>query len=338
MRKLFSIVGVLIVLFALYSMYLVPTHTQYVVQAEETLMDIKEMNHAVHAVMQNASISTKKAQTDVELFAINHLYTTYYPLFVNEGRLFYQMEAQRGGNVCLIDENVKFQLFKNVNAVGQEVTIGETVYKVVGVVKKGTSIGTNMERRVYIPYQGAKGQFKTIVVSDKYFEEDLAGTKIDLKKERMRASIIGRLLMCFVSFSLIVFFKKKMDGYFKNARTCLSAQLKDAYFKQIFIKYFFWFLLILLGYAVLLGAFALTLQELLAPLYLFPEWVPEVLVERTNIEEVMKRNIALMSETVVLKTQEIIRFEHFRTVMNIGCLMILFSIGRVTKKCLRKKD
>lgn len=338
MRKLIALLGVGLILWAVIAVYQTPNGIQVVNVAPAELPVIREETCAVHAICDGVGISTPSGkQSTAELYAINQRYTEFYPLRVQNGRLLYRQEAQQGADVCVITQSVAFALFTSVDPVGQELDVNGVTYRVVGVVADATQIGTPLERRVYVPYEGVKGTFKTLVRTDSYFEETPQGTQIVLSKERMRALLLARLVLCYVGFSLLARYLAFVRRTGRQYAARQKEKLKEKYMRQMFLSSVMPVVGIVLLWAAFLAALVWLMTLLVAPAQVFVEWVPEVLVEWDSISAMFWKNMRLGSETVVLKTQELIIFEHWGYVCNIGCILVLLGIGRISELWKRKK-
>jgi putative ABC transport system permease protein len=73
------------------------------------------------------------------------------------GRNFNNAEALSGNNVCIIGSEIATTLFKKESPIDKIITAGSTRLKVIGVlVSKGSSMGSNTDRAVYVPLYKAK--------------------------------------------------------------------------------------------------------------------------------------------------------------------------------------
>jgi putative ABC transport system permease protein len=71
---------------------------------------------------------------------------------LDEGRFFTAEEVTRAANVCVIGTDVKEKFFLSGSAVGQTLKLHGIPLEVLGVeAKRGSFIGTSMDRMVYIP-------------------------------------------------------------------------------------------------------------------------------------------------------------------------------------------
>ena len=73
------------------------------------------------------------------------------------GRNISIAEAEQGTNVCILGSEVASSLFKNESPIDKIITAGNHRFKVIGVlVSKGSGMGANTDRSVYIPIYRAK--------------------------------------------------------------------------------------------------------------------------------------------------------------------------------------
>lgn len=79
-------------------------------------------------------------------------------LNLNQGRSFNETEASTGANLCVIGNEIAQSLFKtSENAIDQTITVGNNRLRVIGVLEaKGSSMGANIDRTVYVPLFKAK--------------------------------------------------------------------------------------------------------------------------------------------------------------------------------------
>lgn len=74
-----------------------------------------------------------------------------------KGRNFNNKEALDGTNICIIGSEVASTLFKNEDPLEKVITAGNNRFRVIGVLaKKGSGMGSSVDRAVYIPLFKAK--------------------------------------------------------------------------------------------------------------------------------------------------------------------------------------
>lgn len=73
------------------------------------------------------------------------------------GRNFSLIEAEAGADVCIVGDDIGSTLFKHGSPIDKMITVGNSRLKVVGVLaSKGSSIGNNTDRAVFVPLYKAK--------------------------------------------------------------------------------------------------------------------------------------------------------------------------------------
>ncbi|WP_158797832.1 ABC transporter permease [Pedobacter sp. L105] len=73
------------------------------------------------------------------------------------GRNFSKAEAEQGTDVCIIGNELSNSLFKHESPTDKIITVGSSRLKVIGVLgSKGSSLGNNTDRAVFIPLHKAK--------------------------------------------------------------------------------------------------------------------------------------------------------------------------------------
>jgi putative ABC transport system permease protein len=88
----------------------------------------------------------------------NYLATAGYKL--GDGRNFSQQELENGSKVAILGHEMQTSLFKTVNPLGKTITVGNSKYKVIGVMKeKGSSMGFGGDRSVILPVEAARRDF-----------------------------------------------------------------------------------------------------------------------------------------------------------------------------------
>jgi putative ABC transport system permease protein len=79
-------------------------------------------------------------------------YLTVGAYTLADGRNFSVRELQNGSPVIILGEEVARKLFKTVKASGQQVSVGSSRYRVVGVLaSKGSGFGNNADRTALMP-------------------------------------------------------------------------------------------------------------------------------------------------------------------------------------------
>jgi len=92
--------------------------------------------------------------------------TSYYfdirKLEIAIGRKFTESEVESARRVCVLGRTVKRDVFGDKNPLGEKVNIGNTGYRVVGIMApKGVTLGNDFDDVVFIPYTSAIDLFDT---------------------------------------------------------------------------------------------------------------------------------------------------------------------------------
>lgn len=147
-----------------------------------------------NAVIKNAGIKTNP---NVIVFASDENYLVTGGYLLAKGRNFTPNEIQFASNVVLLGDEIARLLFKNEEAEGKLVKIGNGQYRVIGVLdKKGSSFGANTDRSVIIPITNGRSFYpdpnrsyiiNVLVEGANYLEpavEEASGTFRVLRKLR----------------------------------------------------------------------------------------------------------------------------------------------------------
>ncbi|MCF0178120.1 MAG: ABC transporter permease, partial [Bacteroidales bacterium] len=110
-------------------------------------------------VEANQTAKSAQASTDpnVRLKGIQGDYLEYSGLKIESGRPISLAEQKRGENVCLIGNGVAKKLFKGESAEDKMISVGQGVFRVLGVMEeKGSLLGGSDDDAVLIPITTAR--------------------------------------------------------------------------------------------------------------------------------------------------------------------------------------
>ena len=100
---------------------------------------------------------TEKTNPNVNIQGIDEEGLNAQGLTLAEGRNFNAAEASGGANICIIGAEIAKTLFKKESALDKIIAAGNKKFRVVGVLTpKGSSMGSSIDRAVYIPLFKAK--------------------------------------------------------------------------------------------------------------------------------------------------------------------------------------
>ena len=106
----------------------------------------------------------EKTNPNVALFGVDENYLESKGFQLAAGRNFTYLESVRGGFITMIGSEIVDELFngQHEKAIGKYIHAGNIKLKVVGTIKsKGSSMGGNEDRRVFIPLQTGKRYYGT---------------------------------------------------------------------------------------------------------------------------------------------------------------------------------
>lgn len=104
-----------------------------------------------------AKYGQKKTNPNIRIQGIDENGLKSQGLDLALGRNFSPTEAEQGTNICVIGDEISSTLFKSESPIDKIITAGNHRLKVVGVlVSKGSSMGSNTDRAIFIPLYKAK--------------------------------------------------------------------------------------------------------------------------------------------------------------------------------------
>ncbi len=295
------------------------------------------------------TLTAGSASEEASLFAIDEGWLEVWPRFLIQGRRIGESELKQGARVAMLDEKLAFRLFGEALPEDAEVKLNGERFRVVGTVRHagslfgGRGVGDRKPCDAYVPLMAAAQAgigLETLTLSalpgggkgaSRLFEEAargqwLAGGRlIDLDKEVMRQTILPRIVLLIVGLYALVGLFGRMTrlaaGWFAGFREAL----KGSYFKRLIGRLAGIAALTLLGYGALIGATYLLMVFSVQPLYIFPEWVPENIVEWSSITRVFWNLTAAAAEPVRVATRELRVIEFWGGVLRWGTVLALLG-------------
>ncbi len=218
-----------------------------------------------------------------------------------DGRLISEADVKRAENVVVIDERMALSFFAGNEPVGQTVTLSGLDYEVAGVIKAERRLGETNEHIAYIPITSASANALTMQTVEMIAKtaDRTTGSAILMENTLKNVAARRELLqlrqagarrgdadslggaLCWGRAAAQPAGAAERGGV---GRVCFYAdRLKTRYARDMLAGMIASALLMLLGYAALAGAAFALAKFSIDPLYVFTEWVPEVLVELSSI-------------------------------------------------------
>ena len=277
------------------------------------------------------------------LTAVGEHWFSVYPKYLSSGRLPVADELKNGDRVAVLDEELAFKLFPTGDPLAGKVLVGETWYRVVGTVRHPRSVGDFEQYAAYIPIARAAAErlpFETVEAAgapiaksgaSQAFSEAAerwaaGGTFTDLDKEVLRATMILRALaLAFGFFALFSLLRRLNRRVAARARD-FRERLRVSYFRSMLPEFAGWVLLHLLGYALLLGAGYALLTLAIGPMYVFTEWIPDVLVELSSILERFWQLTSSAAKPIAVRTREFSEIRFWAGTLRWGAVALLSGL------------
>lgn len=256
---------------------------------------------AIGARAQGMNVSSGESRSvETTLYAVGAGYFDVVHETLTGGRLISETDVKRADRVIVIDESAALTLFVGDDPLGKEVTLEGVKYEVAGVIRGGRRLGETDEHVSYIPITTAGDQalgMQTVellargsdsIASAILMEDTLSawkpgGSFYSLGKLAMGAAMPLRWLALIVGGMILLSLLARLNAH-TWGRCCYYAdQLKTRYARDMFPAMAGNALLCMLGYASLLGAAFALASFAIQPLYVFTEWVPEVVVELSSL-------------------------------------------------------
>lgn len=287
----------------------------------------------------------QSARGRVSMCSANSLEIT--PVKLLHGRFFTENELTGSDPVALLDEQLAFALFQEVDVLDRTFTLGGLTFQVIGVVRHTRQVGDYTDYGAYVPLRCGLQPDALIAVADPLpgvgagvsFSGVCSlwrggGTFIDLHKEAVGATMWARGLAFVIGTIVLV---KAVEFLNDRVNICIGyfqGKLQRSYAVQLLPQMPGMVLVFILGYAAAAGLAALLLDFIIQPVYVFPECVPAVLVEWEEIQRTFWQVQQSGAGFRELRTPELLRLRYFAGIIRICsstiaiCLAFRYNLYR----------
>ncbi len=358
------VLGAALLAFSLFMLYRAPSVAQYMAaapvesgdeNAESALTGVIEQWDArkselgagakagLAATAYDRAIDSSAGNADsVTLTCVSSGWFDARPKYLISGRLFSETEHKDGARVIVLDEDLAFQLFPTTEPTGGKARIGDTWYEVVGVVRHSRQPGDADEYGAYIPIvTAAKARMQM-----SYLEIDCAldvpgasravesvgtdvlgaGSFYDIDKEVMRATMIVRVLIVIFALYILAWLLRAWNARTRALIAGWREEVLHRYFKRMLPSVLFLSFLQFLGYAALVLAAYGVLHLTIRPMYVFTEWIPEVIVEWSKISARARALMAAAAAPVQYQTRECATVGFYGALVRWGAVCVLAGL------------
>jgi len=257
--------------------------------------------YAIGARRQGAALSAgggKSAQAT--LYAVGEGYFDVMHETLRAGRFVSGADVRRAEAVIVIEEGTALSLFPGVEPVGQTLTLDGAVYEVAGVIAGGRRLGEADEAVCYVPITSAGknalamhtvacvGRAVEPIGSAILMEDTLRtwqplGSFYSLSKMRLGAAMPLRWAMLIVGLYVLLGALARLNRWTAGRAAYVAGQLRTRYLRQMAGMLLWDGLCALAAYGAILALIGALAVFSIQPLYVFTEWVPEVIVEWSSL-------------------------------------------------------
>lgn len=257
--------------------------------------------YAMAARCQSANLSNDARNVQAAVYAVGAGYFDVIHETLQSGRLISENDVKQAADVMVVDERTGITLFAGEDPVGKNVNLNGQVYEVVGVMKGGRRVGEISEQVAYIPMTSAgrhalpmqtvellARSSDTTTATAILMEDTLrawkdGGSFYYFDKLALGAVMPARWVILFAGAALLLSLLSHLNAAVW-ARGCYYVdQLKTCYVRSMLGGMIISMAAAMLGYALLAGATFALAKFSIAPLYIFTDWVPEVVVEWSSL-------------------------------------------------------
>ncbi|MHB8882370.1 MAG: ABC transporter permease [Thermodesulfovibrionales bacterium] len=122
----------------------------------------RHIEDAVPVMFGSAKIKYQNQSRDNPVVGATETYFDIRNLKVGSGRFISASDVDSRRKICILGRTVKKDLFGDKNALGEVVSVGDSKYRVIGVMeKKGVTLGIDFDDIVFVPTTSAEELFDT---------------------------------------------------------------------------------------------------------------------------------------------------------------------------------
>lgn len=257
--------------------------------------------YAFAARAQGVSVTSPLGSVTATVYAVSEGYFDVVHETLQSGRFITQTDVRRAERAVVLDSRAALALFSGEEPVGREVTLGGKSYEVAGVFAGGRRIGETDAYIAYVPVTAADADGLSAVTaawvarpvddigSAIQMENTLrawkgGGSFYSLSKLRLGATAPLRWALLIAGLALLLALLRRVNAL-AWGRICLYAdRLRLCYARELLPGMIASALLCLLLYAALACELWALAAFSIAPLLVFSEWIPEVVVELSSLQ------------------------------------------------------
>ena len=279
---------------------------------------------------------------EAALHAVDESYFSFSRKLLLYGRFIYPEEFRRGDRVIVLDEDLAIKLFMISDPTDRYVTLNGHDYRIVGITRHRRTVGEADLYGAYVPLESVRretldldmmiAEIRPVAQSGALSAFSAAaqrwmpgGCVYDLDKEAMRAGMLSRMALCMTALYLLLAALRKVTGRMIERISAFRSELRLEYARVLAPRLMRDLMLLLAGLALTIGALGGLVWFALQPVYVFPEWIPAVLVEWEDIKTTFWNLTTEAAKPIRCLTQEMLRIEFWARIARWGLMAALFG-------------
>lgn len=257
--------------------------------------------YAIGARRQGTSISSSTGgSVTAVLYAVGEGYFDVMHETLQAGRVISGTDVARADDVIVLDEKTALTLFPGLDPIGQTVNLNGLSYEVAGVIRGGRKLGEADPQIAYIPItsagknamdmqtvqcvaRGIDSIGSAILMEDTMRSWQAGGSFYNMTKLRLGAVMPLRWALLIVGVSVLLALLRRMNAVTMGRVCHYYEALRLRYARNMLPELALNVLLCAAGYAAILGLASALAVFSIQPLYVFTEWIPEVVVELSSL-------------------------------------------------------
>lgn len=316
--------------------------------------EVGETATGMHAIKYGAYFDSSASQSsEGTLTCPGEGWFGVYPRYLTEGRLFSHEEQENGYQVIVLDEELAFKLFPTTAPTEGRVSLNGEWFEVIGVVRHRRDAGDSDEFGAYIPLMTAA----RLGIQTDYVQiscdapamgpvralESVGGSIMGngsfwyTDKEVMRVTMIMRISAIVLGLYLLGFLLDRWNGRTAGLIRGWNEEVLKRYFRDMLPGVIAKSVLQIAGYALLAAAAFGLLRLIIAPMYMFTEWIPEVIVEWGKIMDRVNYLMTTAAGTVEYQTREAAAIRLYGALVRWSVVCMLMGIVVLKKWPVRAK-
>ncbi|NLJ65028.1 MAG: ABC transporter permease [Christensenellaceae bacterium] len=259
---------------------------------------------------------------------------------LTSGRLLYREEIDEGACVAVLDEKTAVKLFRTGEPIDRFITISDTKFRIVGIIKHSRQASDMEELRLTIPLAALdkagiqsdvySANFRTVPGKGAYSKlKNVLGTWreggaiYNLTKEKQRSLLPVRWGLSAIGVLVLSLLLRLLRIFSKRLILHEKSKLEYSYFQRLLPIWIIKGIGVLILWAVWIALVYQLLNFTIYPVYIFPEWVPSVLVEWSDINTAFWNNRQDVSKLVEYRIPALIQLRFYHRALTLLCASII---------------